>query len=78
MRGDLRGRASAARLAGVVHEGVAAWHALQEVPVADLALTGQDFGQLQGVVCSLPVIFGFALLVRLSVLAHGTLSQGVI
>src|SRR5262249_32495018 len=67
--------AQAARLAVVVHEVVAAGHALQKVLVADPALPGQAFGQFQRVLSRLPVVFGFPLFVRLSLLAHGLLSR---
>src|SRR5262245_32552655 len=67
--------AHAARLAVVVHQIVTAGHALEKVLVADLALPGEDFRQLKGVVSGLLVIFGLSLVVRLWLLGHGSLSQ---
>src|SRR5439155_9320880 len=67
--------ALAAGLAVVVSKFVAAGHALQEVLIADAALSGQGFRQFQRIVSRFPVVFGCSFFVRFSLLAHGLLSH---
>jgi hypothetical protein len=69
--------ALAARFAVVVHQFVALGHALQEVLVADAALTGQDFRQFQRLLSRPLVVFGRSLGVRFSLLAHGCAPDAV-